>query len=55
MKKFDGEVVKKYFKDTLAYLDLSENEFEETIDKFRSPHLWEKINGTWSLKHAVWK
>ena len=55
VKKFDGEVVKKYFKDTLAYLDLSENEFEETIDKFRSPHLWEKINGTWSLKHAVWK
>ena len=32
-----------------------ENKFVETIDKFRSPHLWETKNGSWYLKHASYK
>ena len=55
VKKFDGEKPKKYFKDILNYLSINEEEFEETIDRFRSPHLWEKVKGKWSLKHTVWK
>ncbi len=55
VKKFDGEKPKKYLRDILNYLSLNETEFEEIIDKFRSPHLWEKIKGKWHLKHAVWK
>ena len=43
VKKFDEEFPKKYFKEFLDYISLSEVEFNETIDKFRSPHLWEKI------------
>ncbi len=42
-------------KDILEYLSLDEKEFDEIIDKFRSPHLWEKIKNKWVLKHAVWK
>lgn len=55
VKKYDGEFPKKYFKDILEYLDISESLFFETIDKFRPQHLWSKINNEWFLKEAVWK
>jgi len=54
VKKFDGEFPITYHQEILNYLGMSEEEFKETIDKFRSPHLWEKIDGKWILKHAVW-
>lgn len=55
VKKYDGEFPKKYFKDILEYLNIEEKEFYEIIDRFRSPNIWEKINGNWQLKYAVWK
>lgn len=55
VKKFDGEKPKKYLNDILKYLDLTEEKFNEIIDRFRSPHLWKKENKKWELKHAVWK
>ena len=42
VKKFDSEFPKKYFKEFLNYISINEEKFFETIDKFRSPHLWEK-------------
>ena len=54
VRKFDQEFPNKYFKDFLEYISLSESEFHNILDKFRSPHLWEKIDGEWVLKHAVW-
>ena len=54
VKQYDGEFPQRYFKDTLKYLSISEKEFFETIDKFRSPHLWEKRKDKWFLKKAVW-
>ena len=27
----------------------------ELTDKFRSPHLWTKVNGVWKLRHNVCK
>lgn len=55
VKKFDGEFPKKYFKDCLNYMEISENKFWETIEKFRPEHLWNKTGNEWSLKSAVWK
>ncbi len=55
VKKYDGEFPKKYFKDFLNHTNLDEKKFFEIVDKFRSPHLWEKIKGKWILKEAVWK
>ena len=56
VKLFDHEFPKKYFKDFLNYIDLSEELFFETIDKFRSPHLWTKdSNNNWKLRHNVYK
>lgn len=54
VKKYDQEFPKKYFKDFLEYISMTEEEFHATVDKFRSPHLWEKVEGQWKLKHAVW-
>lgn len=54
VKKFDGEFPRRYFPEFLEYLSLTEKEFFETVDKFRSPHLWTKLNGKWVLRHAVW-
>jgi len=54
VKRYDGEFPQKYFKDFLEYLDISEEKFWEVIDSYRPPHLWEKIEGEWKLKHAVW-
>ena len=55
VKKYDGEFPKLFFKDILEYLDMNEDEFNETIDSFRPEHLWKKVGSKWELKHAVWK
>ncbi|WP_417319164.1 N-acetyl sugar amidotransferase [Emcibacter sp.] len=54
VKKFDQEFPNKYFKDFLEYIDMGEDEFFETLDKFRSPHLWEQVDGEWKLRHTVY-
>ena len=54
VQKFDEEFPKKYFKEFLEYIDISEEEFHETLDKFRSPHLWGKDElDNWRLRHNV--
>src|SRR3990167_2195055 len=50
VKRFDGEFPQKYFKEFLAYIDVSEKQFWKTIDSFRDSHLWEKVKGEWRLK-----
>lgn len=54
VKKFDLEFPKKYFEAFLEYIDIDEATFWATIEKFRSPHLWEKVNGEWQLRKPVW-
>ena len=55
VRRFDGEFPKKYLKDCLEYMDITEEQFYETIEKFRTPHLWEKKFGKWQLKKPIWK
>lgn len=54
VKRYDQEFPRKYFKDFLEYISLTEDEFHATVDRFRSPHLWEQEGGVWKLKHTVW-
>ncbi|MGL5257944.1 MAG: N-acetyl sugar amidotransferase [Proteocatella sp.] len=54
VKKFDGEFPIKYFNDFLEFVDISEKDFEDVIDSWRSPHLWEKRNGEWHLKTPIY-
>lgn len=53
VRKYDGGFPKKYFKETLEYMDVSETEFWDIIDNARSEHLWNKENGNWKLRHVV--
>jgi N-acetyl sugar amidotransferase len=53
VRKYDGEFPKKYFAEFLEYTELTEEEFWGAIDRNRSPHLWEKRDGEWVLKHRV--
>ena len=53
VRRYDGEFPKKYFKDFLEYLDISEEYFWKIVDSYRPTHLWEKVNGEWKLKHQV--
>ena len=39
-RKFDHEFPKKYFKTVLKYLDISEFEFEEIVNKHRNQEIW---------------
>lgn len=54
VRKYDQEFPQKYFKEFLEYIDISEDLFHLTIDKFRSPNLWYQENSVWKLRHAVW-
>lgn len=53
VRKYDGEFPKRHFREFLEYVDITEEHFWEVIDSFRRPHLWEKVNGEWILKHQV--
>lgn len=51
--RYDGEFPRRYFKDVLEYMDMSEDEFLAIADSFRSPHLWKKTGNGWVLRHQV--
>jgi N-acetyl sugar amidotransferase len=55
VKKFDGEMPSRYLREVMDYIGMDVDEFMELRDQFRSPHLWEKNNGDWKLKHPVWE
>jgi len=53
VKRFDGEFPDRYFNEIMSYIGMEPQRFFELQDKFRSPHLWTKVNGEWKLKHTV--
>ncbi|MCM8790611.1 MAG: N-acetyl sugar amidotransferase [Candidatus Omnitrophica bacterium] len=53
VRRFDGEVPKRYLKEVLSYIDMTEDRFFELCDRARSPHLWEYTAGKWELRHQV--
>ena len=53
VRKYDGEFPKRYFTEYLQYLNITEEEFWRIVDKFRPPHLWQKVNNQWRLKYQV--
>jgi N-acetyl sugar amidotransferase len=55
IKRFDGEFPHEHFKTFLEYCNITEEHYYEVIDSWRSPHLWDKINGKWELKYPIWK
>jgi N-acetyl sugar amidotransferase len=53
VRQFDGEKPTRYIHDVMDYIKLDIDEFMDLCDKFRSPHLWTKLNGQWKLRHTV--
>lgn len=53
VRRYDGEFPKKYFKEFLEYIDITEERFWEVIDGLRSPHLWKKTEDGWKLRKQV--
>ena len=53
VKRFDGEFPHRYFDEIMDYLEIKPKTFFKLCDKFRSPHLWKKVNNKWRLRHTV--
>ena len=53
VRKYDGEFPKKYFKEVLDFMQITEERYWEVIDNARSPHLWEKKSDKWELMHPT--
>ena len=53
MRRYEGEFPDRYFKEFLEYLDITEKHFWVVVNSLRLPHLWEKDNCEWKLKHPI--
>ena len=53
VRRFDGEFPKKYFRENLGYMGITEEHFWKTVDQFRSPRLWRLEGDQWKLRHQV--
>ena len=53
VRRFDGELPRKYLPEFLEYLGMDEARFLEIADGFRSPHLWRRTSHGWELRHKV--
>ena len=51
--KYDGEFPQRYFGEVLEYLNLSESEFYDIVDKHRNKELWVKDQGRWKLRNPL--
>ncbi|MDB4356301.1 N-acetyl sugar amidotransferase, partial [Akkermansiaceae bacterium] len=55
VNKYDTEFPNKYFKDFLEYIETTESEFWETVDRHRSPHIWTREDSEWKLRNKISK
>ena len=53
VKKYDQEFPEKFFPEFLEYLSISEDDFWETVESFRSEHIWTKKDNSWVLKEEI--
>jgi N-acetyl sugar amidotransferase len=52
-KKYDDEFPHEYFDEVLKYLDITDKEFHEIVDKHRNPEIWEKEDGVFKLRYPL--
>jgi N-acetyl sugar amidotransferase len=53
IRKYDGEFPVRYYQEFLEYIGMTDLEFRNICDSYRSPHLWAKVNGEWRLRHTA--
>lgn len=55
IKKYDGEFPKKYYQDFLSYTGISDEEFNEVINSWRSDHIWRSSSSEWELINPIFE
>ena len=53
VRRFDGEFPIKDFHEVMNYIGMDPERFIQLGDEARSPHLWKKESGEWTLRHQV--
>lgn len=53
VRKYDQEFPARYYAEFLEYIGMDDDEFWETVDRFRSPHLWKRGGSGWELRSVV--
>ena len=53
VNKLIDEFPEEYFEDFLRFHDISDEEFWETVEKFRNKDIWEKEENSWKLKNSL--
>ncbi len=54
VKQYDHEIPRRYLAECLEYMGITERAFWERLDRARPDHLWERVDGEWRLRHAVY-
>ncbi len=54
VERFDGEFPLRWYKEFIEYLDITEDQFWQVIDKYRLPHIWKQEDGQWKLRRTVY-
>lgn len=54
IRRYDGEFPKKYFKEFLEYTGITEEQFHDVVDSWRSDHIWKKEDGLWKLRKTIY-
>lgn len=52
-RKYDGEFPSRHLSEVLDYLDVTMEEFLETIDRHRNTEIWARENGRWRLRFPL--
>lgn len=55
VEQFDGEFPEKHFKTFLDYVNITESEFWQMAEAWRSEHIWDLKQNDPKLKKAVWE
>lgn len=54
VKRYDHEFPKKYYDEFKEFCDVDDEEVQEVIDSWRSPHIWKRDGANWELKKPIW-
>jgi N-acetyl sugar amidotransferase len=52
-RKYDGEFPSRFLDEVLDYLDMTMEEFTETIDRHRNSEIWDRRDGRWTLRFPL--
>ena len=50
VNKYEGEFPKKYYREFLDYLNISDKQFWKVVDSWRAKHIWKKVGNNWKLR-----